>query len=341
MSNNGGVYTWSKTATANASADNTINWLEGQAPSSINDSARSLMASVAKYRDDISGAIVTTGTSVAYAVASNQNFDTLADFHGQIIAFSPHATNGAGGVTMTVDAFANIPLRTAPATELLQGVLIQGTPYVAMYNNTDHALYLQSFYGNPYNVPLGAGFDFWGPAAPNSSFAFPFGQAISRTTYASLFTLFGTTYGTGDGTTTFNLPDKRGRITAGKDNMGGPASFRLGSGAGFQADPTVLGAVGGVETKTLVTANLPPYTPSGTVASAVSTLINSTGISYQNGGTGAWMTVPDGFSSNLGKQNMAGITVASTFTGAAQGGTSAAVGVVQPTIISNYIIRIL
>jgi hypothetical protein len=65
-SNNGGVYTWSKTATANASADSTVNYAEGQAPSSLNDS-RATMASVAKYRDDISGAIVTTGTSAAYS----------------------------------------------------------------------------------------------------------------------------------------------------------------------------------------------------------------------------------------------------------------------------------
>src|SRR5260370_32903721 len=103
MSNNGGVYTWSKTAANNATADSTVNFAEGQAPSSINDSARSLMTSVAKYRDDISGSIVTSGTSAAYIVASNQNFDTLADFHGQVIAFSPHVTNAAGPVTMTVD----------------------------------------------------------------------------------------------------------------------------------------------------------------------------------------------------------------------------------------------
>jgi hypothetical protein len=59
VSNNGGVYTFSKTPANNATADNTVNWAEGQAPSSINDSARNMMASIAKYRDDISGSIVT------------------------------------------------------------------------------------------------------------------------------------------------------------------------------------------------------------------------------------------------------------------------------------------
>ena len=49
MGNNGGVYTWSQSAANNATFDNTVNWEEGQAPSSINDSGRAMMASVAKY----------------------------------------------------------------------------------------------------------------------------------------------------------------------------------------------------------------------------------------------------------------------------------------------------
>ncbi len=54
-----------------------------------------------------------------------------------------------------------------------------------------------------------------------------FGQAVSRTTYAALFNAIGTTYGAGDGSTTFNVPDLRGRVPAGKDNMGGTAGNRL------------------------------------------------------------------------------------------------------------------
>src|SRR5690242_494962 len=42
------------------------------------------------------------------------------------------------------------------------------------------------------------------------------GTAVSRATYATLFGVIGTTYGTGDGSTTFNLPDFRGRVPAGK-----------------------------------------------------------------------------------------------------------------------------
>jgi hypothetical protein len=91
------VYKWLQTASADATADSTINWAEGQAPSSVNDSARAMMAATAKYRDDIAGATVTTGTNTSYAVSSYQGFDTLAHLDGHVIAFTPHVTNGISG----------------------------------------------------------------------------------------------------------------------------------------------------------------------------------------------------------------------------------------------------
>jgi microcystin-dependent protein len=70
------------------------------------------------------------------------------------------------------------------------------------------------------------------------------GQAVSRTTYSALFSVLGTAWGAGDGSTTFNLPDLRGRGTAGLDNMGGAAASRITSGvAGVQGG--TLGATGG------------------------------------------------------------------------------------------------
>ena len=65
------LYKWSQTASADATADSTINWAEGQSPSSVNDSARGMMAAVSKYRDDTSGALITGGTSTAYTLISN------------------------------------------------------------------------------------------------------------------------------------------------------------------------------------------------------------------------------------------------------------------------------
>ena len=86
---------------------------------------------------------------------------------------------------------------------------------------------------------------FAGPStAVPSQWYLCYGQQVSRTTYASLFTVIGTTYGSGDGTTTFNLPDLRGRIEVGKDDMGGSAASRITSGVSGINGAT-LGAAGG------------------------------------------------------------------------------------------------
>ena len=85
------------------------------------------------------------------------------------------------------------------------------------------------------------------------------GSAISRTTYAALFSAVSTTYGVGNGSTTFNIPDLRGRVPAGDDNMGGVAASRLTSGGSGIAGATI-GASGGAETHTLVTGEIPAHT---------------------------------------------------------------------------------
>ena len=94
-------------------------------------------------------------------------------------------------------------------------------------------------------VPSGSLQPFAGATAPNG-WLMCFGQAISRTTYADLFAAIGTTHGVGNGSTTFNVPDLRGRTIAGKDNMGGSAANRLTSG-NSGVTGTTLGAVGGDE----------------------------------------------------------------------------------------------
>ncbi len=72
------------------------------------------------------------------------------------------------------------------------------------------------------------------------------GSAVSRATYATLFAAIGTTWGPGDGATTFNLPDMRGRVAAGRDDMGGAAAGRLTiPGSGTQG--TLLGETSGDE----------------------------------------------------------------------------------------------
>lgn len=64
-------------------------------------------------------------------------------------------------------------------------------------------------------VPIGAGFDWFSDTAPDN-FMFCRGQELSRTEYSDLYKIIGTTYGIGNGTTTFNLPDFRDRTGVGK-----------------------------------------------------------------------------------------------------------------------------
>jgi len=74
----------------------------------------------------------------------------------------------------------------------------------------------------------------WGGSTAPTGWLECDGSAVSRTTYADLFTAIGTTYGVGDGSTTFNLPDLRGEFIRGWDNGKGTDSGRtLGS---FQTD---------------------------------------------------------------------------------------------------------
>ena len=331
-----GVITWSQTAASNGSADTSVNFAEGMAPSAVNDSARGLMASVAKWRDDISGAIVTTGSSTAYAVTSYQVQAALTA--GYVIAFNPHTTNGAT-VTLNVDSLGAKPLRSAPGVELAAGVLVQGTPYVATYFTSNSGEWiLEGFYGNPYNVPIGGGMIYLGATAPNSNFVFPYGQALNRTTYATLFAQCGTSFGSGDGSSTFNIVDLRGRLPVGKDDMGGTAANRVTS-AGSGISGTTMGATGGAETHALTTAEMPAHDHGGTVGNTAADIHGSTQTSSTNDG-GRNHGFLDNIVLGAGVGPLYGATDQHTHTITSQGGDGAHLNM-QPSVIVPWIIRII
>jgi microcystin-dependent protein len=185
-------------------------------------------------------------------------------------------------------------------------------------------------------VQVGEIRDYAGSTAPDGWF-FPDGTCISQTTYAELFQVIGTQYGSCSAGL-FALPDLRGRVIAGRDDLGGSAASRLTS-ATMTPNGTTLGATGGGQQSTLITANLPAYTPAGSVGS------NTTGITATT--TAIRSPAPTGtidFSPGSLQQLTATVAIIDpghlhSFTGTAQGGTSTAFTHVPPAMVANKIIK--
>jgi microcystin-dependent protein len=110
---------------------------------------------------------------------------------------------------------------------------------------TDHEDRISNLERNESRViPAGVISQFAGGNAP-SGYLLCTGGAVSRTTYADLFAVIGTTYGAGNGSTTFNLPNLQGRVPVGWDPS--------------QPEFDVMGETGGAKTHTLTSAEMPPH----------------------------------------------------------------------------------
>jgi microcystin-dependent protein len=229
-----------------------------------------------------------------------------------------------------------MPLRSSPGVELPSGALIQGTPYVVSYNNTDGAFYLQGGFANPYSIPLGGLLPYTASTAPNSAFVLPFGQSISRSIYATYFEVVGTTFGAGDGSTTFNIPDLRGRAVFGQDSMGGGPIGRI-TVAGGNFDGTVIGGSGGAQNQTLTQAQLPAIKPAITVTDPGhlhSAPWSNVGSYNQSGGAG--VAAAPGNSTNTTTATT-GITAAFT----SNLGSGNSVPILPPAMVLPYILRVI
>lgn len=187
----------------------------------------------------------------------------------------------------------------------------------------------------------------------NSATSLTLSQAASSTVSGVSLRIL--PWGQGDGSTTFNLPDRRGRVVAGRDNMGGTSANRLTDQTNG-VDGDKLSDVGGVETNTIAQANLP------NVSFAISGItLNDPGHGHpfrldtggaDNGEFLGGFVISDAFDANFpafngtptatqGQQiggNTTGISISSQGS-AASGGSGAAVNNVQPTGISNMIIK--
>jgi microcystin-dependent protein len=170
-------------------------------------------------------------------------------------------------------------------------------------------------------VPAGAVMPFAGADAP-AGWLLCAGQVVSRSQFGELFATIGTTYGAGDGSTTFALPDLRGRVVAGVDTMGGGTRPNRLTSTTITGGADAVGEVGGGQTHTLTTAEMPSHNHTATSTPQV----------YSESGANWDLRYGDGNRLAFNRNTNISTSIGNTGSGNAHNN-------VQPTMVLNYIIK--
>lgn len=181
--------------------------------------------------------------------------------------------------------------------------------------------------------PVGTVLPFFGPTEPDG-WEFCRGQDVGRSSQARLWAALGSP-NTGDGSTTFTLPDLRGRTLFGRDDMGGSAAGRM-TVANSGLDGTILGNAGGGPNQTLAQGNLPnvAFTVSGIAATAQAQATNANRVTL--GGN----SIPVGSGALISAATNSASTVDFSSMGtAASGGSGTAFPIIPSALICNWIIK--
>ncbi|MFZ5784724.1 MAG: phage tail protein [Pseudomonadota bacterium] len=289
---------------------------EGMAPSGVNNVLRAHQGALKRwYR--WSTPATTAGTATAYALGYGVAPAALVDGMTHLVEF--HVGN-AVAPTLEVGGLGPLPLHYYAAGQW------RAVPPALVGSNDVRRIVFHAGSG-AYRL---LGPDVTGDLVPSARAVaragtlLCHGQAISRTQYAGLFAAISTAFGGGDGSTTFNLPDLRGRIVAGKDDMGGGNAGRLSA----VMSSGILGAAGGGSTNTANTVLAVTGNASGTL----------TGNAGQTPYSGASLG-PGGVGPISYNYHDHPVTVTGTLSVSASGsGMSGAFSVAQPTMIANYAI---
>ncbi len=154
-----GVHYWSQTAATNSSSDSAINYVEGQSPPSLNNSARATMAVLKKYIDDTggittsNGVMVTGGDGTALTVTSNVSSAVLVNGWTVTFRISSGDVN-TGSVTLNVDSTGAKQLRSVTGSALPEGKLMVGGVYTATYYQPVDQWILHGDFGRPITIPF-------------------------------------------------------------------------------------------------------------------------------------------------------------------------------------------
>jgi microcystin-dependent protein len=293
---------------------------EGMFPSGVNDTIRAVMGATKRWYD-WSIPKITGGTSTAYTLSYSVAPGALLDGMVHVVQFN--AANGNAS-TLNVNSLGAIPLHyySAGAWRAVPAALFDtDTISRVAYNASVGAYRLLDVRGDTGEIKPFAG------ATVPKGYLLCFGQAISRTAYAGLFAILGTTYGAGDGSTTFNLPDLRSVVVGGLGNMGGTERGLLNSQIA-----STLGATGGAQQESASISGSASVSVSVTVGGSLGGGIVTAGSTF---GGGSFV------GASFGDQ----VSVSGSLNGSGGGsgsisGSTATVTNVQPTIILNQMIRI-
>lgn len=258
-----GLIDFSTDAASNDMAAPPILWVEGQQANTVNNSMRATMAALANWRDDNVGALgASRGAGDVYNVATSQGFQAASVARPHTLRFRVASANQTPA-SLSLDGLPAKPLLRARGRPVGPGDMAPDTVYAVSYIPSEGAYFVTSpAIERPGRIVAQADATMepgWLPCD---------GRALSRSVYAALFAAIGTTWGPGDGSTTFNIPDLRGRAMFGADNLGGTAANVLTGTGGAAGINGALGSSGGAQTVALTTAQMPTHTHTGTAAAA-------------------------------------------------------------------------
>lgn len=129
------VEAWSKTAATNSSADSGINWAEGQDPASVNNSARGMMAAIAKQSDDQGGGLTAGGTANALTVTTNQVLASGQITDGLMLQIEAASDNTSATVTFAPDGLTAANIKRADGSALAIGSIKSGMRLFLCYDS--------------------------------------------------------------------------------------------------------------------------------------------------------------------------------------------------------------
>jgi len=272
--------------------------------------------------------------------------EAKADPDDIVLMRQPQTITGAKRFTQTVDVDVDVEVgRDVIVTnDILAGGSVNAVGDVTANGNihTDGNVTANGnivagdrvYQGAGILVPPGVVMPYAGVSAP-TGYLMCDGSAVSRTTYGDLFTGIGTTYGVGDGSTTFNLPNLNGRVVAGVSGSSPHAA---------------VGDTGGSQTVALTTDELPAHSHTATTESAGTHthtsnatggsigLITSTGNNTMDADVNSTPGEPDLYASlpelsiNAAGAHTHTVNVGTT-------GSGAAFSVLDPFLTMSYIIK--